>query len=154
MKIRAILLLMMLLCTTAMTPQEHFVKAPFHNIMAHETQCMTEVIYREAPDEPYEGKLAVGTVVMNRVRMKSFPKTICEVIYQKGQFSWTRFKLHKPDPKLYAKARQVALEILSGKRLATIRNAVYFHTISTNPNWDHVRLIQQIGNHAFYVAVR
>jgi N-acetylmuramoyl-L-alanine amidase len=152
--IRTTFLLLMLLCTMAMTPQEHFVKAPFRNIMAHDTQCMTEVIYREAPDESYEGKMAVATVVVNRLHSKGFPKTICAVIYQKGQFSWTTMKLHKPDLKLYAEARRIALYVLSGHKQTTIGNALYFHNLSVNPSWDHVRLIQQIGNHAFYVAVR
>jgi N-acetylmuramoyl-L-alanine amidase len=152
--IRATLLLVILLCTTAMMPQEHFVQHPFDAIKAKEVQCMTDVIYREAPEESYAGKLAVGTVVMNRVHMKGYPKTVCSVVYQKGQFSWTRFKLHAPNPKLYAEARTIALSVLSGKRLVSIKNAVFFHNTSVQPNWDHVRPILQIGNHAFYVAVR
>lgn len=151
--IRATLLLVILLCTTAMMPEEHFVKHPFNVIKAQETHCMTEVIVREAPEESYAGKLAVGTVVMNRVHAKGYPKTVCGVIYQKGQFSWTRFKLRSVDSKLYADARIVANEILSGKRLVSIRNAVFFHNTSVQPNWDHVRPILQIGSHIFYEQV-
>ena len=44
----------------------------------------------EAGSEPYQGKLAVGIVVMNRVSSKSFPNSIKGVIYQKGQFSPVR----------------------------------------------------------------
>ena len=44
----------------------------------------------EAGSEPYQGKVAVGIVVMNRVSSKSFPNSIKGVIYQKGQFSPVR----------------------------------------------------------------
>lgn len=148
--IRATLIAMLLLCTTAMMPQEHFVKSPLKVVSAHETTCMAQAIVREAPEESEAGKRAVGTVVINRVHAKGFPKTVCGVIYQKGQFSWTRLKLRKPDPVLYAKARLMAESVLAGHSLITIKKAVYFHNTSVQPNWDHVRLVQQIGNHIFY----
>ena len=48
---------------------------------------MAAIIECEAGGEPYEGKIGVGAVVMNRVRSSQFPNTISEVIYQSGQFS-------------------------------------------------------------------
>lgn len=45
------------------------------------------MVEAEACGEPYEGKLAVATVVINRVNSKNFPNTIHGVIYQKNQFS-------------------------------------------------------------------
>lgn len=47
---------------------------------------LASIIYCEAGNQPYEGQVAVGAVVMNRVRSGSFPNTIDEVIYQSGQF--------------------------------------------------------------------
>ena len=47
---------------------------------------MAAIIYCEAGAEPYQGKVAVGAVIMNRVRSSRFPNTISGVIYQKGQF--------------------------------------------------------------------
>jgi spore germination cell wall hydrolase CwlJ-like protein len=51
---------------------------------------MASIINCEAGGESYQGKLAVGIVVMNRVDSKLFPNTIRKVIYQKGQFSPVR----------------------------------------------------------------
>ncbi len=51
---------------------------------------MTAIIYCEARGESYQGKKAVGIVVMNRVRSGKFPDTVKEVIYQRGQFSPVR----------------------------------------------------------------
>lgn len=51
---------------------------------------LAAIIYCEAGDQSYEGKVAVGAVVMNRVRSSSFPNTISGVIYQSGQFTPVR----------------------------------------------------------------
>ena len=55
-----------------------------------ELRHMASIINCEAGGESYQGKLAVGIVVMNRVSSKSFPNSIKKVIYQKGQFSPVR----------------------------------------------------------------
>ena len=48
---------------------------------------LARLINGEARGEPYKGQVAVGAVVMNRVKSSEFPDTISGVIYQKGQFS-------------------------------------------------------------------
>ena len=62
-----------------------------------EQALLAALIFCEAGGEPYEGQVAVGAVVMNRVRSGIFPNSITEVIYQSGQFgpqlpaSWMRY---------------------------------------------------------------
>lgn len=153
---RAAFLLVMLLSTTALadvTPA-HVSPKPLSLLMAKETECLTTAIAREAPDESATGKLAVATVIMNRFKTKGFPKTVCGVIYAKGQFSWTRFKRLPPlDSTVYRIAHQIAQEVVQGgKRLQSLGNSLYFHTIDCKPNWDHVRLVQTIGHHEFFAA--
>ncbi len=53
-------------------------------------RLMASIINCEAGSEPYQGKLAVGIVIMNRVSSKAFPGSIKGVVYQKGQFSPVR----------------------------------------------------------------
>lgn len=53
-------------------------------------RLMASIINCEAGSEPYQGKLAVGIVIMNRVNSKAFPGSIRGVVYQKGQFSPVR----------------------------------------------------------------
>lgn len=48
---------------------------------------MAAIIYCEAGGEEYEGQMAVGCVIMNRISSSSYPDTLSGVIYQKGQFS-------------------------------------------------------------------
>lgn len=50
-------------------------------------ELLARLINGEARGEPYKGQVAVGAVVLNRVKSSDFPDTISGVIYQKGQFS-------------------------------------------------------------------
>ena len=54
---------------------------------ASEQELLAALIFCEAGNQPYDGQVAVGAVVMNRVRSGSFPDTITDVIYQSGQFT-------------------------------------------------------------------
>lgn len=58
-----------------------------NNYSSSDVRLMSSIINCEAGMEPYQGKIAVGIVVMNRVKSNSFPNTIEGVIYQSGQFS-------------------------------------------------------------------
>ena len=64
-------------------------KAAANNAIAKEADDLTlmaAIIYCEAGAEPYEAQLAVGAVIMNRVKHRNYPNTLYGVIYQKGQF--------------------------------------------------------------------
>lgn len=69
--------------------EEELEKEPSGPINADtsDTELLAAIIYCEAGSESYEGKLAVGSVVINRMRSSYFPNTLAGVIYQKGQFS-------------------------------------------------------------------
>ena len=54
---------------------------------AAEKELLASLIFCEAGNQPYEGQVAVGAVVMNRINSSSYPDTMEEVIYQSGQFS-------------------------------------------------------------------
>lgn len=54
---------------------------------ASDIQLMARAINGEARGEPYEGQVAVGAVILNRVKSPNFPNTIAGVIYQKGAFT-------------------------------------------------------------------
>ena len=54
---------------------------------ASDLQLMARAINGEARGEPYEGQVAVGAVILNRVKSSQFPNTIAGVIYQSGAFT-------------------------------------------------------------------
>ena len=66
------------------------VKKPRAKYKKSDLRLMASIINCEAGGESYQGQVAVGIVVMNRVRSKQFPNTIRKVIYQRGQFSPVR----------------------------------------------------------------
>lgn len=119
-----------------------------------EVECLAQNILHEAPDESYEGKLAVATVTMNRVKNRNFPKTVCGVVYQPWQFSWTMIKHQSKFPLvLYKTARRIAEDVLyRQKRLESIGNALFYHNTTVSPSWaSSMTMIRKIGEHLFYV---
>lgn len=131
---------------------------PFTAISEKELVCLAKNIAYEASDEPYEGKLAVATVTMNRVTSSRFPKTVCSVVYQRNkrgcQFSWTCATPRTLNTKIYTDAKKIAEDVLTKNiRVVSIKNALYFHNTSIAPNWSSfAKPVKQIGNHIFYVV--
>jgi spore germination cell wall hydrolase CwlJ-like protein len=119
--------------------------------------CMAKNLYYEAAMEPYEGKLAVAQVTMNRANSSKFPASICDVVYQKTgntyQFSWVGENVG-PVKNKYAweECLIVAKKALTEKRLHdTIykTKSMYYHNTSVNPPWK-LKYVAKIGNHLFY----
>lgn len=124
-------------------------------------ECLTRNIYWEAATEPFEGKVAVAQVTMNRVESGNFGKGVCGVVFQKNifyekvvcQFSWACENAHKVrpiHPKLYAESEEVAKKVLlENFRLPGLTSAIYYHADYVNPGWKKER-IMKIGRHIFY----
>ena len=55
--------------------------------LLRDQELLASLIFCEAGNQPYEGQVAVGAVVLNRVRSAAYPNSISEVIYQSGQFT-------------------------------------------------------------------
>jgi spore germination cell wall hydrolase CwlJ-like protein len=119
--------------------------------------CMAKNLYYEAAMEPYEGKLAVAQVTMNRANSSKFPSTVCEVVYQKTgntyQFSWVGEKVSQIRNKYaWEECLIVARKALTEAKLHdTIykTQAMYYHNTSVNPAWK-LKYVAKIGNHLFY----
>jgi N-acetylmuramoyl-L-alanine amidase len=108
---------------------------------------LARIIYSEARGESFEGQVAVGSVVMNRVQSPDFPDSISEVIFQSGQFTalddgqyWLT-----PNQTAYRAARAA----LNGTD--TTKGALFYYNpaIATS-TWSKARpKISKIGNHVF-----
>lgn len=106
---------------------------------------LANLIYCEAGAEPYEGKLAVGSVVINRVLSSKYPNTVVGVIYAPKQFSPAasgRLALALDKNKATQQCYQAADEAMSG--VTNVGNCVYFRT--PIPGLNGIR----IGGHVFY----
>jgi spore germination cell wall hydrolase CwlJ-like protein len=113
-----------------------------------ELNCLARVILYEAGAESRAGQLAVAQVVMNRTRSGRFPRTICGVINQRGQFSAIR-SYRAPGGARWASALRVAREARSGGRVASVGNALFFHARHVRPFRGRTR-VAQLGGHIFY----
>jgi spore germination cell wall hydrolase CwlJ-like protein len=123
--------------------------------------CLALNIYREAGHEPFEGKVAVAQVTLNRVEDGRFGKDVCGVVYQKNvvydkvvcQFSWYCDSTHRNRPvnkTAYAESYEVAKKVLlEGFKLSVLEEALYYHAEYVNPRWTHEK-IGKIGQHIFY----
>lgn len=121
--------------------------------------CLAKNIYFEAGSEPFEGKVAVAQVTINRANSGKWPGDICDVVYQKNvvygkvicQFSW----YCETGPKVrfnpqYKDSMEVARKVLlENFHLPSLRDAYYYHADYVNPNWNLPK-ITKIGRHIFY----
>ena len=134
-----------------------------------ELRCLTQNIFFEARGERTAGQLAVAMVTMNRVQSKRFPSTVCGVVWQKRQFSWTHDgKSDNPannpsDNKSWKQAKQIAefiyykydtLKARSNGALDLTRGALHYYAPKmADPIWAKSKEVsRQIGGHVFLVG--
>jgi spore germination cell wall hydrolase CwlJ-like protein len=124
-------------------------------------ECLTRNIYWEAASEPFEGKVAVAQVTLNRLQSGKFADSVCGVVYQKNvvysrvicQFSWYCEPHHLVRPvhrPMWNESNEVAKRVLfEGLRLPSLEDALYYHADYVQPGWRKPR-IEKIGRHIFY----
>jgi hypothetical protein len=124
---------------------------------ARDLDCLTDAVYYEARGETKRGQQAVATVVLNRVKNPSFPKTVCGVVFQRAagtcQFSFAcdGSMRRSREAEAWQDARRIAARALSGYVLRDIGSATHFHTTDVAPQWGPRMLrVAQVGLHVFY----
>ena len=122
-------------------------------------QCLTAAIYYEAASEPDGGQRAVAQVVLNRVAHKSYPDTVCGVVYQGSerrtgcQFSFTcdGSLARVPSRQFWERAARVARDALAGYVFAPVGLATHYHTFAVHPVWSPKLInVANIGAHRFF----
>lgn len=113
---------------------------------------MAQIVHAESKGEPFEGKVAVASVILNRLGYPEFPKSVKGVIMQKNAFSCVRNGTINavPDENSY----RAVLEALKGND--PTEKAVFFYNpkIATSKWMKNVskKSIIRIGNHVFFKA--
>lgn len=150
-------------------------KAIFANLDTHE--IMGLCIWAEARSEGVEGRIAVGSVILNRADFgkahdpwgRRYGKTIYTVITAPWQFSWLNSKPpqtvqdpqysrcvkiakdwnERDNPSLF-ECLDIATKMLSGEIERNV-SSIYYHTLSVHPPWAAKLVVERtIGNHIFY----
>lgn len=110
---------------------------------------LSRIIYAESGNQPLEGKIAVGNVILNRVNSPLFPDTICDVIFQRNQFTPAMTgAIYKTPNTESVIAAKLCLEGAN-----TAGNALYFVNPYVSPNsWASRNrpYVATIGAHAFF----
>ena len=132
-----------------------------------EMGCLMEAIYFEARgEEGLAGKVAVGQVILNRVREKRYPNTICEVVHDgkywegnpiKYRCAFTYWCDGKPerygDLRALDEVQKVVIMLLAGVRIEGFEYVTHYHAFYVEPYWAYSEdfiFVARIGGHLFY----
>ncbi len=126
-----------------------------------EWKCLTEALYFEARGESIEGMMAVGEVILNRVRSSAFPNSVCAVVRQgigngryRCQFSYNCDGRPEviTEPRAWERVGKVAKLLLDGTVPHNLtRGATFYHSVKVRPRWARsFTRTARIGDHYFY----
>ena len=124
--------------------------------------CLALNVYHEARGEKILGQYAVALTTMNRVHEED--KSVCEVVMERKQFSWTTKLVRKTQhgyiiraagvPKeryAWEAAVIIAANVLEGRIYDFTNGSTYYHTKYVKPYWDASMIrTKAIGDHVFY----
>lgn len=125
-----------------------------------EMWCLATAIYFESRGEKYRGQVAVGQVVMNRVKHRLYPSTICGVVFQNQhkrnacQFSFACDGIPErvTEQKSWKQAQEIAKGVVDGSLYLTeVGYATHYHATYVRPHWaPRMKKVTKIGLHVFY----
>lgn len=122
-----------------------------------EVDCMASAIFYEAQGESQKGKIAVANVILNRMRSGLYPKTVCGVIYQRGQFQWVynhylrKSRVYKQSrhKNIYNLANNIYSQHKLGKQQDITKGALFFSANGVRPAPRAIKGVK-IGRHQFF----
>lgn len=130
------------------------------NIEPKQIRCLALNVYFEARNQSEDGQRAIAHVTLNRMKDERFPNTICKVVWQKGQFSWTHDgKSDRPggnviENRAWELAQKIAVETLVEDFESSVdptNGSVMFHADYVRPYWrKSFERVAQIDDHIFY----
>ncbi len=117
-----------------------------------EMRCLATAVYFESKGEPLEGQLAVAQVILNRRDSNRFANSLCGVVYQRGQFSFTWDG--RPDTpsnsSMWKTVQAIAMIAAADDWREIVPDATHFHATRVRPGWHKLERVSSVGNHVFY----
>jgi spore germination cell wall hydrolase CwlJ-like protein len=118
------------------------------NALVDSYRCMVENVWHEARGEGIRGMHAVALVTMNRAKQRN--KTVCEIVYEPRQFSWTvnvtSDMLDNIDD-----VRKAAADVMTDNVRDFTNGATHYHASYSNPLWTNsMQRVAVVGKHQFY----
>lgn len=116
----------------------------------NEFLCMALALYHESKGLSPKDMQAVGHVIRNRIGDSKYPKSVCKVVWQQGQFSWTArpvMAIVPRDKKSWVQAQEVALALGPD---CTKGATSFYNKYTDRPAWRHKgRVTLVLGAHIF-----
>ena len=134
---------------------------------ADDKSCLVEALYFEARSETFVAQLAVANVIIERVKIESYPNTICKVVRQ-GKYRSGKPVKHKcmfsyycdgkpeviANTKAYEMSSSVASLAMQGVIVSNTDGATHYHASYVQPYWSldsNFIMLGQVGQHIFYI---
>ena len=126
-------------------------------VITKEARCLIDNVFHEARGESLKGQMMVASVTLSRAEDHRWPNSICEVVYQKMQFSWTALSKKelarrvKRDQAAYRKITDYVIKWLEHDTIPR-SNVYHYARYEVNNYWTKVMTpVEKIGAHVFYV---
>jgi len=132
--------------TDALTPS-FLTRSPSHSLK--DKECLQRAMFFESNRSSRDGMIAVGTVVMNRLRSGQHGSTICQVVGEKGQFA-PGVMTRPMNSRALPDVEEAADAVLKGERKAKLKNTMYFHTAGLRFPYNNMHYTMVAGGNAFY----
>lgn len=116
---------------------------------ARDKECMARVMYFESNRSSRAGMVAVGTVVMNRLRSGKHGDSVCAVVGERNQFA-PGVLTRSMDSKGATLAKETAEAVLKGERSRKLKNAMFFHTAGLKFPYKNMHYVLVAGGNSFY----
>lgn len=135
-----------------------------NSVPKEEKYCLQQNVFFEARNQSVLGQASVAWVTLNRVESSRYPDTICEVVWDHKQFSWTHDgKSDTPsdnvlEQRAWERAGMVANAVLLDRArgiASPVGSATMYHANYANPYWStSYERVAQIDSHIFYEQTR
>ncbi|MDX8510925.1 cell wall hydrolase [Mesorhizobium captivum] len=133
--------------TDAVTPS--FLSSRSYKYTMKDKECLQRAMFFESNRSSRDGMIAVGTVVMNRLRSGQHGSTICEVVGERGQFA-PGVMTRPMNSRALPDVEEAAEAVLKGERKAKLKNTMFFHTAGLRFPYNNMHYTMVAGGNAFY----
>jgi spore germination cell wall hydrolase CwlJ-like protein len=133
--------------TESITPG--FLRARPYRYTAKDKECLERAMFFESNRSSREGMVAVGTVVMNRLKSGQHGDTICAVVGEPRQFA-PGVLTRRMNSKAMPDVQEAAEAVLKGERASKLKNAMHFHTAGLKFPYKNMHYVEVAGGNAFY----
>jgi len=133
--------------TSAITPS--FLSSRAYSHTPKDKECLERAMFFESNRSSRDGMIAVGTVVMNRLRSGEHGSTICEVVGEPGQFA-PGVMTRPMNSRALPDVEEAADAVLKGERQTKLKNTMYFHTAGLRFPYKNMHYTMVAGGNAFY----